>query len=69
MKAFNLVKDNVEVSIRIYEDRAEMIRRVDGNIGTSRPQMTPLEANREVNALLRAGYVNATAAKKAAAKK
>lgn len=69
MKAFNLVKGNVEVSIRIYDDRAELVRRVDGNVSTSRPQMTPLEANREVNALLRAGYKNAEAARKAAAKK
>lgn len=69
MKAYNLVKDNVEVSIRIHEDRAELVRRVDGNISTSRPQMTPLEANREVNALLRAGFKNADAVKKAAAKK
>lgn len=69
MKAYNLVKDNVEVSIRIHEDRAEMVRRVNGSVSTSRPQMTPLEANREVNALLRAGFKNAAAVKKAAVKK
>jgi len=69
MKAYNLVKDNVEVSFRIYEDSAEMTRRVDGNVSTSRPQMTPLEANREVNALLRAGFRNAEAVRKAAKKK
>lgn len=68
MTSYTLVKGKIEVTVRMYADRAELVRRVDGSISTSRPEMTPLEANREVTSLLRAGYKRVASKAKAAKK-
>lgn len=58
MKVFKLVKGNQTIHIRIGRTEAEMKKTVDGNADTSVTAMTPLEANRKVNQLLRQGYGN-----------
>jgi hypothetical protein len=57
MTSYTLRKGNTQILIRISKESAEKVTRVGGNTSTSREAMTPLEANREVNRLLRQGYV------------
>ncbi len=58
MKVFKLVKGEEIIRIRIGTTEAEMKKSVGGNTNTTVTAMTPLEANRKVNALLRQGYAN-----------
>lgn len=58
MKTYKLVKGNTTVHIRISRTDAEMKKTVDGKEDTTATALTPLEANRKVNALLRQGYAN-----------
>jgi len=58
MKVFTLVKGQKTIRIRIGKTEAEMKKSVGGNTDTTVTAMTPLEANRKVNDLLREGYEN-----------
>lgn len=60
MTTYTLRQGKNEILIRILENTAEKISRVDGNTSTSRTVMTPLEANREINSLLRQGFSRVT---------
>jgi hypothetical protein len=51
-----LVKDNSEAKILIHKETAQKSVKVDGNANTTIQHMTPLEANREVNRLIRLGW-------------
>jgi hypothetical protein len=56
MKTHKLVKGNVTVFFRIGKIEAEMRRQVGQDTDTHRTALTPLEANRKMNTLLRQGY-------------
>lgn len=51
-----LTKGNTVVKFLITKERAEKTITVEGNANTTVQTLTPLEANRQVNALLRQGY-------------
>jgi hypothetical protein len=51
-----LVNGKSEAKFLIHKETAEKTVIVDGHANTTIQQMTPLEANREVNRLLRLGW-------------
>lgn len=63
MKTHTIVKDNITVYFRIGENDAEMKTQVGEAKPTSIKAMTPIEATRELNRLLRQGYANKNAKK------
>jgi hypothetical protein len=56
MKIYILVKGNETVTIGVGKTKGQMKRRIGDKEDTSVIEMTPLEANRKVNELLRQGY-------------
>lgn len=56
MKIHILVKGKEQITIGIGETKGEMKRRIGRAEDTTVTVMTPLEANRKVNELLRQGY-------------
>lgn len=56
MQTYKLQKEKREVLILIGREKAEVKTRVDGMENTQVQVLTPLEANRLINDLLRDGY-------------
>ncbi len=56
MTCYTLTKGKTKIQFRIDAETAEQIKTVGENIDTNKTVMTPAEATREINLLIRQGY-------------